>query len=223
MISEQSLNEVAHELFHIGAIQFGEFRLKLHEKDPHAPLSPIRLNLRAETARNPGPITAPLLKRLCQLMAMKVAMIKTSFTHIVGVPYAGDPYAEKLASLLRKPPLKIIHLSKDTREDERRTITGIEPSCEPPEQHARVLLVDDLITGADSKLEAMDTMEVEIRHLLVIVDRMQGGTQVLEKSRKCQVHALYTLPDLLTRLHAQGCISDTQHQTVLEYLSHSSS
>jgi hypothetical protein len=38
--------QLAVELLNIGAIKFGNFRLKLHEKNPDAPLSPIYIDLR---------------------------------------------------------------------------------------------------------------------------------------------------------------------------------
>ena len=40
------LQQVADTLFDLGVIKFGAFRLKLHEKNPDAPLSPIYVNLR---------------------------------------------------------------------------------------------------------------------------------------------------------------------------------
>ncbi len=42
----ETQKELADALFNIGAIKFGAFRLKLHEKNPTAPLSPIYVNLR---------------------------------------------------------------------------------------------------------------------------------------------------------------------------------
>ncbi len=43
---------LAERLFNEDVIKFGGFKLKLHEKNPEAPLSPIFFNLRTED--NPG-------------------------------------------------------------------------------------------------------------------------------------------------------------------------
>lgn len=37
----EAQERLCSQLFDIGAIKFGSFKLKLHEKNPEAPLSPI--------------------------------------------------------------------------------------------------------------------------------------------------------------------------------------
>ena len=69
------------------------------------------------------------------------------------------------------------------------TRRAIEGSFEPGET---TLLVDDLITRGDSKLEATVPLEaagLEVRDILVLIDREQGG---LEEVRM----VLFSQPDL---------------------------
>ena len=42
----EAQEELAQDLFEIGAIKFGEFTLKVHQSHPEAPLSPIYIDLR---------------------------------------------------------------------------------------------------------------------------------------------------------------------------------
>lgn len=57
----QAEEDLALKLFDIGAVQFGEFKLKLHEKNPDAPLSPIFFNFRTPDNPKPGPLTDEVL------------------------------------------------------------------------------------------------------------------------------------------------------------------
>ena len=59
---------LADELFDLGAIQFGNFKLKLHEKNPNAPLSPIYLNLRTPDNPKPGNLTLKIVAQIGRLM-----------------------------------------------------------------------------------------------------------------------------------------------------------
>lgn len=62
-----------------------------------------------------------------------------------------------------------------------------------------VLLIDDLITRADSKLEAIATLEeagLRVTDVVVLLDREQGGRQQLE-AKGIRLHAAYTLNPLL--------------------------
>jgi orotate phosphoribosyltransferase len=212
--------QLADDLFRIGAIRFGEFKLKHHEKDPTAPLSPIFLNLRAEVAKNPGPINNDLLERLSRAMAdVLVAHQATDFDLIAGVPHAGDPYAEWLATLFARNghPLGVLRLDKK-ESDAGRSVSGIREGAYGRGQ--RVLLVDDLITKADSKLEAIATLEAAglvVKDVIVVVDRAQRGKEELE-AHGCKLHCLFELPYLLAVLHGQKHIDRNTLDAVLNYI-----
>ena len=66
------------------------------------------------------------------------------------------------------------------------------------EQGDRVVLLDDVITSATSKLEALDVLQgegLEVTDLVVLVDRQAGGREQLE-SRGLRVHSWATLQEL---------------------------
>jgi orotate phosphoribosyltransferase len=208
------------ELFEIGAIKFGEFKLKLHEREPNAPLSPIYLTLRPKRSKNPGPIGEDLLERICRFMKDMLEERNISYTHVCGVPHTGDPYADWLAIPNRSSDRKktIIRLEKRTEEDGTRKVVGIEPG--EYSKGDRVLLADDLIVEADSKREAILTLEeggLIVKDLAVVIDRCQGGISKLN-ALGYTTHALLTLPEMLIYLENAKCIDEATERRVLQYL-----
>jgi len=80
--------KVAKMIYERGAFKFGEFKLKLHEKNPDALLSPFYLNLR--TKDNPG-MKGPLTNDNCDLIAKafvaRIVSEDVSYDAIAGIPY----------------------------------------------------------------------------------------------------------------------------------------
>ena len=183
MLTEASRN-LASQLFDIGAIKFGAFRLKLHETKPDAPLSPIYIDLR-------------ILRSFPNVMDSAIRVYKQlihglSFDLIADVPTAATPIAAILSF-----ELKVGMISP--RKDEKNH--GISVKIDGVFQKGNVvLLVDDLVTQADSKLEAIRGLEGQgliIRDAVVLVDREQGGVRQLA-SAGYQCHAAFTLSDILS-------------------------
>jgi uridine monophosphate synthetase len=99
------------------------------------------------------------------------------------------------------------------------TRRAIEGAFEPGET---VLLVDDLITRGDSKLEAIAPLEaagLAVRDVLVLVDREQGGGEDLAQ-RGYQLHAVLQLTQILEMLEESSRVTPAQHAQVLAYLRH---
>jgi uridine monophosphate synthetase len=182
-LSEET-KRLTRSFFDLGAIKFGAFRLKLHEKQPDAPLSPIYANLRtADHPKNPGPLTNEAMDLIGDLYEEVLDL--DSFDCFADIPEAGTPFGDQVERVLAsnntsKPRL---HLTKAFRDDGSRYITAeIEGNFKPGDV---CLLVDDLITGADTKLEAIRALEAAglvIKVVLVVLDRQQGGVQQLEKA-----------------------------------------
>lgn len=197
--------QVADLLFELGAIKFGAFRLKLHETNPDAPLSPIYLNLRTSDNPKPGPLTPVVLDLIGDVMYGLIHIDRIArFNYFTGIPNAGDPFADALAPKLAgwDKNVEQIHLIKEEK-DGKREIVGVQEDLKAIVGYAEcplnVLVVDDLITRADTKLEAIKALEkaeLTVTDLLVLVDREQGGReQVVEAGY--QLHAIYTLTELL--------------------------
>lgn len=188
------------------------FVLKLHEKNPDAPLSPIYLNLRTPTNPKPGPLTPETIKLGGYCMYTLARLHHVEYDAVIGVPRAGDPYAESFAEQAQVP---CYFLDKDESSERRRVVLrgGL------PSSVKRALLVDDLITEADSKIEAVEAIrdDTTVHDVVVSVDREQGGGAQLRKVG-CSLHANFTLSELLQTYVALGMIKRELQVEILNYL-----
>ena len=185
-------------LFDSGCIQFGTFTLK------SGLTSPIYVDLRLLVSH------PPLLRQVARAMA-QIARTLT-FDRLAAIPYAGLPIGVALALELDRPLIYPRHEVK--AHGTRRAIEG---AFKPGET---VLLVDDLITRGDSKLEAIAPLEeagLIVRDVLVLIDREQGGKADLA-GRGYHLHAVLTLHQILDTLVTSNHITPTQHAAVLAYL-----
>lgn len=196
--------KLALELFSIGAIKFGAFKLKLHEKKPDAPLSPIYIDLR-------------VLRSFPAVMNSAIQVYKEliqglKFDLLADVPTAATPIVAILSH-----ELKIGMITPRKEEKEHGIVAKVEGVFQTGNV---VLLVDDLVTQADSKLEAIRLLEersLVIRNVVVLVDREQGGPQQLERAGyKC--HAAFKLSDLLKFYLNEGELSQNDYERTIVYL-----
>lgn len=182
----------------IGAVKLGEFTLKSGET------SPIYLDLRLLVSR------PDVLRHAARMMHEKAAGL--AFDRAAGIPLAGLPIGVAF-SLEAGVPL----IYPRPQVKEHGTGRSVEGVYEPGE---RVLLIDDVISRADSKLEAIAQLEavpLVVRDLLVIVDRQMGGADLLAEAGYT-LHALLTLQEILDTLAALGRISPEQHKSVIDWL-----
>lgn len=189
---------LAARLFDAGCIQFGSFTLK------SGLTSPIYIDLRL-LASHPQ-----LLREVGRAMAEIAAGL--AFDRIAAIPYAGLPIGTALALEIGCP---LIYPRQEVKAHGTRR--AIEGAYAPGE---RVLLVDDLITRGDSKLEAIAPLEeagLSVQDVLVLIDREQGGAEDLSR-RGYRLHSVLRLTEMLAILEQLGRITPDQHQEVLHYL-----
>jgi len=198
--------DLARELFSVGAIKFGAFRLKLHEENPDAPLSPVYIDLR-------------ILRSLPLVMGLVVeayrALISDSniaFDCYADVPTAATPI---VAVLSQRTGIAMISPRLDARtHGTKRKIEGIFY------EEQVILLIDDLITTAGSKLEAISVLEENgliVHDVAILVDREQGGVQELSK-HGYTCHAVFKLGELLSFYEASQLIDNDTYKRVTDYL-----
>ena len=194
---------LARALVEAGAIQFGAFRLKLHEERPEAPLSPLYINLR-------------LLRSHPDQMDVAVAayrslLVGLEFDVLADVPMAATPFVAILSHLTRVP---MVTPREPKTHGSGATIDG----AFRPGQTA--VVIDDLVTKADSKLEAIRVLEgqgLRVRDVLVLVDREQGGAQQLAAAGYT-LRAALRLSDLLDICRRTGTIDAEQYGRATEYV-----
>ncbi|MDP3997291.1 MAG: hypothetical protein Q8P73_02195 [bacterium] len=195
------------------------FKLKLHEKDPDAPLSPFYLNLRTPDNPKAGPLTPAAVAMIGRKLFRMAQGQELTFDHVAGLPNAGDPIAEAFyhALLASGRTVGLLKLVKATTADQRH-ITSLASGAY--ERGDEVLVVDDLITMADTKLEGIGVLEnagLIVRDVLVVLDRQQGGGKQL-LALGYNLRALLTLEELLDIYVGQNVMTNDERRDILDYV-----
>lgn len=195
----------ADALLACGAVRFGAFRLKLHETQPDAPLSPIYVNLRVLRSY-PDAMDAAVAA-----LAELIQRDGIACDRYADIPMAATPLVAVLSHVTRVPQIT-------PREPKTHGLSGtIDGAYTAGET---VLVIDDLVTHADSKIEAIRVLEsngLVVRDVAVLVDREQGGPEQLAGAGYT-LHAAVRLGQLLDYWRAAGGISDELYARVTAYL-----
>lgn len=194
------------------------YKLKLHEKKPDAPLSPFYIMLRTPDNPKPGPLTPSVVRAVGQQLYEYTESIGLQYDCVAGIPNAGDPIADAFyVSIPQEKGVRLIRLGKVTGEDGRR-IEGIVGGKYKPGD--RVLLIDDLVTQADTKKEAASVVEeagLKVAAILVLVDREQGGARDLKKAGY-NFQCVFTISELLDIYLQTGRMSREVYKEIKNYL-----
>jgi uridine monophosphate synthetase len=194
----------ADALLETGAVKFGAFRLKLHEKQPDAPLSPIYVDLR--TLRSFPDALDEAVVTLVEMIAAR----GLAFDLYADVPQAATPLVAVLTHVTR------IGMITPREAKTHGAGDAINGAFTPGQT---VLVIDDLVTRAESKLEAIHALEAYgllVRDVAVLVDREQGGAAELAAAGY-QLHAAVTLNQLLDHWRATGGIDEATYERVCVY------
>lgn len=195
---EPEIDTIALALHDIGAVKFGEFKLK------SGLLSPIYIDLRLLVS-HPG-----LLEQIADRMAAIAGVIE--FDRLAAIPYAALPIGVAVSLAMNRP---MIYSRKESKD--YGTARRIEGDFREGET---VLLIDDLITKGHSKIEAMRPLAeagLIVKNILVLIDREQGGAAVLAQAG-CRLHAVFTLSALLDVLVRHRRIDAERQTEVLEWI-----
>ncbi|MFH1257670.1 MAG: orotate phosphoribosyltransferase [Candidatus Micrarchaeota archaeon] len=186
------------KLHEIGAIKFGSFTLK------SGMLSPIYIDLRLLVSH------PALLKMVAKEMRKKIAHLQ--YDRIAGIPYAALPIATSLSLLLNKP---MIYTRKEQKDyGTKKMIEGEYNKGET------AIVIDDLVTTAKSKFEAIEPLLAEgllVKDIVVLIDREQGGREQL-REKGYNLHACIELKKLLKFLLKSGKLNKDKYDEVLKFL-----
>jgi orotate phosphoribosyltransferase len=194
----RDLAGVIEALHAIGAVQFGEFRLK------SGLVSPVYVDLRL-LASYPA-----VLRDVAHHMAEVAGTL--AFDRIAAIPLGGMPIGTALSLEMDRP---MIYPRPEVKDHGRRR--AVEGTYNPGET---ALVVDDLISTGGSKIEAIAPLLAEglqVRDVLVVIDREQGGKEELARNG-LTLHALASLTQVLEALASMGRVSQEQAVQVRRYL-----
>jgi uridine monophosphate synthetase len=134
------------------------------------------------------------------------------FDRLAAIPYAALPIGTAIALAGNWP---LIYPRREAKSYGTRSVVEGEYRTGD-----RIVVVDDLVTSGESKLEAIQKLEAEklmVSDVVVLIDREQGATAAMAASGH-RLHAIATLRELLEIWRATDAISAVQYQKVMDYL-----
>lgn len=193
-------------LFDNGMIKFGEFRFKLHDKDPNAPLAPFYIDLRMIRR-------FPLVRR--KVVEVYVDLLKNlKFDLLADVPTSATPIVGIISDRLGVPQIT-------PRSDAKTHGTGAKiDGLLKEDKGKKAVLIDDLITRADSKFEAAKVLKdfgVKVKDVVVLVDRQQGGKKQLAK-KGFKLHFAFTLSQMMDLFKNKKRLSQQEYNDAMQKL-----
>jgi orotate phosphoribosyltransferase len=196
-------DKVANALYSSGCLKFGSFKIK------SGAMSPYYIDL-ARLLSSP--------KKLCfiaDLAAEQVRQIMVSdrIDKLASIELKG---ALMLPSIACKVNLPCVVVRK---EEKAYGVTGRIAGADIAKGD-NILFFDDVISEGLSKVEGIKPLQAlggNVKHLLVVVNREQGGKENLEKLG-FRVHALAKISDIVHSLYLNKHISREQVDDVLAFV-----
>jgi orotidine 5'-phosphate decarboxylase subfamily 1/orotate phosphoribosyltransferase len=173
-----------------GAVKFGNFVLKSGK------VSPFYIDLRDIVSK------PDIFQRMVDMLIDKVREME--FDVVTGIPYTALPYAAVIAQRLGKP---LVYCRKEEKT------YGLGGSIVGSyKQGDRCLVIDDVITTGESKIETAESFEaagLKVQDFVVFIDRSLRAREVLA-GRGYRLHSLLNLEDILSTLQKEGKVSPHQ-------------
>ena len=196
-------DKVANALYLSGCIKFGSFKIK------SGAISPYYIDL-ARLLSSP--------KQLCsiaEVSAEKVRQIMFSdkIDKLASIELKGALIVPSIACQLNLPCIIV------RKEEKAYGVTGRIAGADVAKGD-NILFFDDVISEGLSKVEGIKPLQElggNVKHLLVVVNREQGGKENLEKAG-FKVHALAKVSELVNSIYQNNHISKIQNQEVLAYI-----
>ncbi len=198
MVNKTIKTDICLQLFDIGAVKFGSFKLK------DGSMSPIYIDLRMLAS----------YPKLLKLIAKQLVEISKDLRYdkIAGIPYAALCIACAFSLETDKP---MIYPRKEVKEyGTRKQIEGVFNAGD------KILVIDDLITKGLSKIEAIRPLEEQgliVKDIVVLLDREQGGKEAVQ-AEGYSLHAVLSLSEMLAILLENKRITKKQFEELEEYL-----
>jgi orotate phosphoribosyltransferase len=192
--------DIIDELYEIGSIKFGSFKLK------SGAMSPFYVDLRLI-------ISYPkLLTKIAEALWNKVSHLPIN--RVCGVPYTALPIATCISITHNIPMLLKRKEVKDYGT--KQLIEGYYHEGDG------CLIIEDIVTSGKSILETIEPLQtagLNIASIVIIIDREQGGLMAIEK-QGFHVTPLMTITDVWQRLKLTGKLSQADVDKARKFVEH---
>lgn len=195
--------KVADALYRSGCIKFGMFKIK------SGAISPYYVDL-ARLLSTP--------KELCNIADIASEKIRALMTSeridkLASIELKGALIVPSIACRLNLPCVIV------RKEEKAYGVTGRIAGAEVSKGD-NILFFDDVVSEGLSKIEGIKPLQelgAQVKHLMVVVNREQGGKENLEKAGY-KVHALAKVSEIVDSLYRQKSVSKEQADAVLNYI-----
>ena len=196
-------DKLAIALYTSGCLKFGSFKIKSGATSPYY-IDLARL------------LSSP--KQLCSIADLaaeqvKQIMVSVRIDKLASIELKGALIVPSIACKLNVPCIVV------RKEEKVYGVTGRIAGADVAKGD-NILFFDDVISEGLSKIEGIKPLQElggNVKHLLVVVNREQGGKENLEKLG-FQVHALAKISDIVNSLYQTNNISKEQATEVLSYV-----
>ncbi len=196
-------DRVAGALFLSGCLKFGSFKIK------SGAISPYYIDL-ARLLSSP--------EQLCVIAdeaarQVKQIMLSEKIDKLASIELKGALILPSIATQTNLPCIIV------RKEEKAYGVTGRIAGADVGKGD-NIIFFDDVISEGLSKVEGIKPLQELggiVRHLLVVVNREQGGKEKLEKLG-FQVHALAKVSEIAESLHYNRHISKEQMSEVLDFV-----
>jgi orotate phosphoribosyltransferase len=198
-----NIDEVAYALYSSGCLKFGRFKIK------SGAISPYYIDL-ARLLSSP--------KHLCNVVEcaaeqVRLILVTEKIDKLASIELKGALLLPNIACKVSLPCIIV------RKEEKAYGVTGRIAGADV-EKGDNILFFDDVLSEGLSKVEGIKPLQElggNVKHLLVVVNREQGGKENLEKLG-FKVHALARISEIVNSLHHKKLISKEQTDDVLAYV-----
>lgn len=194
---------LADALYSSGCLKFGDFKIKSGANSPYY----IDLARLLSEPKHLCTIANVAAKQIRQIM------ISDALDKLASIELKGALIAAVIACQVDLPCIIV------RKEAKAYGVTGRIAGANVSKGD-RILFFDDVISEGLSKIEGIKPLQElggNVKHLLIVVNREQGGKENLEKLG-FKVHALTKVSELVNSLYQNNHISKLENQEVLAYL-----
>ena len=183
-------------------LQIGSFRWKFHDTNSQIPNAPFKIMVRDAAVANPE------LRRLLSHI-LNSAIVKKGFygcfDALADIPLAMTPVITTLSDRSSTPMVILDYKNK--------RILGA------PKPKTKIIIVDDVLSFGDSKLEAIklaQEYDLEVVGILVLVDYGIGTAQLIELNFNIKVASAFTIEEFLET--CRDVIPEDESKMILSWL-----